>query len=64
VTKIQKLPPGVPWLAHPKTKWGIFLLNTILNVISSKFVMKMGELFSDKNKSPTDDTIELEEYGK
>ena len=64
VTKIQKLPPGVPALAHPKTKMGIFFLNTILNVISSKFVMKMGELFSDKNKSPTDDTIELEEYGK
>lgn len=64
VTKIQKLPPGVPWLAHPKTKFGIFILNAILNVISSKFVMKIGELFSDKNKSSTDDTIELEEYGK
>jgi 2-polyprenyl-6-methoxyphenol hydroxylase-like FAD-dependent oxidoreductase len=64
VTKIQKLPPGVPWLAHPKTKFGIFFLNTILNVISSKFVMKIGELFSDKNKSSTDDTIELEEYWK
>lgn len=64
VTKIQKLPPGVPWLAHPKTKMGIFFLNTILNVISSKFVMKIGELFSDKNKSSTDDTIELEEYEK
>jgi 2-polyprenyl-6-methoxyphenol hydroxylase-like FAD-dependent oxidoreductase len=64
VTKIQKLPPGVPALAHPKTKMGIFFLNTILNVISSKFVMKIGELFSDKNKSPTDDTIELEEYWK
>ena len=64
VTKIQKLPPGVPWLAHPKTKFGIFILNAILNVISSKFVMKIGELFSDKNKSSMDDTIELEEYGK
>ena len=64
VTKIQKLPPGVPALAHPKTKMGIFFLNTILNVISSKFVMKIGELFSDKNKSSTDDKIELEEYWK
>ena len=64
VTKIQKLPPGVPRLAHPKTKLGIFFLNTILNVISSKFVIKIGELFSNKNKSSTDDTIELEEYGK
>lgn len=64
VTEIQKLPPGVPRLAHPKTKLGIFFLNTILNVISSKFVKKIGQLFSDKNKSSTDDTIELEEYGK
>lgn len=64
VTEIQKLPPGVPRLAHPKTKLGIFFLNTILNVISSKFVIKIGELFSNKNKSSTDDTIELEEYGK
>jgi hypothetical protein len=43
---------------------GIFFLNTILNVISSKFVKKIGELISDKNKSPTDDTIELVEYAK
>ena len=64
VTKIQKLPPGVPRLAHPKTKLGIFFLNTILNVISSKCVIKIGQLFSDKNKSSTDDTIELEEYVK
>ncbi len=64
VTEIQKLPPGVPRLAHPKTKLGIFFLNTILNLISSKFVKKIGQLFSDKNKSSTDDTIELEEYGK
>ncbi|MDU0809286.1 FAD-dependent monooxygenase [Aquirufa regiilacus] len=64
VTKIQKLPPGVPRLAHPKTKLGIFFLNTILNLISSKFVIKIGQLFSDKNKSSTDDTIELVEYWK
>lgn len=42
VTKVQKLPPGVPWLAHPKTKLGIFFLNTILNVISSKPIRKIG----------------------
>jgi 2-polyprenyl-6-methoxyphenol hydroxylase-like FAD-dependent oxidoreductase len=64
VTEIQKLPPGVPRLAHPKTKLGIFFLNTILNLISSKFVKKIGQLFFDKNKSSTDDTIGLEEYGK
>lgn len=64
VTKIQKLPPGVPKLAHPKTKMGIFLLNTIIKIISSKAVQKLGSLFSGKEKSSTDDTIELPDYSK
>lgn len=62
VNKIQKLPPGVPKLAHPKTKFGIFVLNTILNVISSKAIQKIGTLFSSKEKSSTDDDFELPKY--
>jgi 2-polyprenyl-6-methoxyphenol hydroxylase-like FAD-dependent oxidoreductase len=61
VNEIQKLPPGVPYLAHPKTKWGILFLHTILNIISSNFVKKIANLFS-KDKSPYKDTIELPEY--
>lgn len=64
VTKIQKLPPGVPKLAHPKSKIGIAILNTIINIISSKAIKKIGALFTNKNKSSTDDTIELPDYLK
>jgi len=64
VTKIQKLPPGVPKLAHPKSKIGISIFNTVINIISSKAVKKIGKLFANKNKSSTDDTIELPDYWK
>ena len=59
VTKIQKLPPGVPKLAHPKSKIGISIFNTVINIISSKAVRKIGKLFANKNKSSTDDAFEL-----
>jgi 2-polyprenyl-6-methoxyphenol hydroxylase-like FAD-dependent oxidoreductase len=64
VNQIQKLPPGVPHLAHPKSKIGISILNTIINIISSKIVKSIGNLFSNKNKLSTDDTIELPDYWK
>lgn len=64
VNEIQSLPPGVPHLAHPKSKFGIFLLNTVINIISSKLVKSIGALFANKNKLPTDDTIVLPEYWK
>jgi 2-polyprenyl-6-methoxyphenol hydroxylase-like FAD-dependent oxidoreductase len=62
VNEIQKLPPGVPHLAHPKSKFGISLLNTVINFISSKVVKSIGSLFANKNKLSTDDTIVLPEY--
>jgi 2-polyprenyl-6-methoxyphenol hydroxylase-like FAD-dependent oxidoreductase len=64
VNNIQKLPPGVPHLAHPKTKMGISILNTIINIISSELVRKIGGLFTNKNKLSTDDSILLPEYFK
>jgi 2-polyprenyl-6-methoxyphenol hydroxylase-like FAD-dependent oxidoreductase len=63
INEVQKLPPGVPYLAHPKTKWGILLLHTILNVVSSNFVRKIANWFEKKDKSPYNDTIVLPEYG-
>ncbi|GGD69200.1 FAD-binding monooxygenase [Emticicia aquatilis] len=64
VNEIQKLPPGVPHLAHPKSKFGIKIFNTAINIISSNLVRGIGKLFSNKNKLPTDDTIVLPEYWK
>ena len=62
INEIQKLPSGVPYLAHPKSKIGISLLNTVINIISSKVVKSIGSLFTNKNKLSTDDSIMLPEY--
>lgn len=62
VTTLQKLPPGTPKLAHPKSTTGILILNTIINIISSKTVKKIGKIFSKKNKLSTDDIIQLPDY--
>ncbi|WP_332369590.1 FAD-dependent monooxygenase [Spirosoma telluris] len=64
VNQVQKLPPGVPWIAHPKTKLGISLLNTFLTLISSPVVQKLSNLFSSKNKPAEDDKITLPAYEK
>jgi 2-polyprenyl-6-methoxyphenol hydroxylase-like FAD-dependent oxidoreductase len=64
VNEIQKLPPGVPHLAHPKSQIGISIFNTVINIISSKVVKKIASLFTNKNKSSTDDSIILPEYWK
>jgi 2-polyprenyl-6-methoxyphenol hydroxylase-like FAD-dependent oxidoreductase len=54
----QKLPPGVPWIAHPQTRWGIALLHTVLRLASSpRLRHRVGALGS----SPADN-IELPDY--
>jgi 2-polyprenyl-6-methoxyphenol hydroxylase-like FAD-dependent oxidoreductase len=54
----QKLPPGVPWIAHPQTRWGIALLHTVLRLASSPLLRhRVGALGS----SPADH-IELPDY--
>lgn len=55
IKKVQSLPPGVPYLAHPKGKIGLYFMHTILRIIGSKFLAKLGKLFGSKNKSPYDD---------
>lgn len=62
VEKIQKLPPGVPWLAHPKTKFGVSVVNTVAGIVASNFVKKISKLFSAKEKETTDYGIELPDF--
>ena len=62
VNLVQKLPPGAPRLAHPKSKTGIALFNAVIRIISGRAVKKLSALFSAKDKSPTDDTIILPDY--
>jgi 2-polyprenyl-6-methoxyphenol hydroxylase-like FAD-dependent oxidoreductase len=33
--KAQNLPPGVPGIAHPDTKWGIWVLHNVIRVLAS-----------------------------
>lgn len=62
VEKVQKLPPGVPWLAHPKSKFGVSLVNTVAAIIASSPVKSISKIFSNKEKDVTKDEIELPEY--
>ncbi|AWG24760.1 FAD-dependent monooxygenase [Flavobacterium kingsejongi] len=62
VEKIQKLPPGVPWLAHPKSKFGVAVVNTVAGIVASRPIKAIGKLFSKKEKDVTKDDIELPEY--
>ena len=61
VTKIQQLPPGVPWLAHPSSSIGISIFNAVIRLISSRFAKRLGKLFSG-NKKQEDDGILLPDY--
>ncbi|MBL7706848.1 MAG: FAD-dependent monooxygenase [Taibaiella sp.] len=62
VEDIQNLPPGVPWIAHPKSKLGIALFNGVLGIVSSKAVKKVGKLFSGKKKKEVKEKIKLPQY--
>jgi len=64
VENIQRLPPGVPWLAHPKTKFGVSVVNTVAGILASPAVKKISKLFSSKNKDVTKDEIELPDFKK
>lgn len=62
VEDIQKLPPGVPWVAHPKTKFGISLFNAGISLASSKLIKKIGKLFSSDKPKKQVERIKLPNY--
>jgi len=62
VEEVQSLPPGVPWLAHPKSKFGVAIVNTVAGILASSFVKRIGKLFESKNKDVTKDEIELPDF--
>ena len=55
----QKLPPGVPWIAHPQTRWGLRLLHTVLRLASSRLVRHRVNTFGSSS-----DKIVLPDYAK
>lgn len=63
VEKVQKLPPGVPWLAHPKSRFGVSVVNTVASIVASRPIKAIGKIFSsNKEKDVTKDDIELPKY--
>ena len=62
VEDVQQLPPGVPWLAHPKTRFGVSLVNTIAGIMASRPVKTISKLFGSKEKDVTKDKIELPDF--
>ncbi|HRA07276.1 MAG TPA: FAD-dependent monooxygenase [Propionicimonas sp.] len=58
VKQAQKLPPGTPRIANPKTRIGIAALNTVVRLGATRFVSSIGgKLFT-----PPADDIDLPEY--
>ena len=62
VEDVQRLPPGVPWLAHPKSKLGVSVVNTVAGILASGAVKKISKLFSSKEEDVTKDKIELPDF--
>ncbi|KYF84969.1 FAD-binding monooxygenase [Sorangium cellulosum] len=58
VNRAQKLPPGVPWIAHPKSRLGISILHTVLRLAFSPRLRPR----EGWPGSSTADKIELPDY--
>ena len=58
VDRAQKLPPGTPRLAHPRTRAGLAVMRTLLRAAGSRPVRSLADRFS----SPTTDADELPTY--
>lgn len=58
VTTAQKLPPGTPRLANPRTRAGIATLHAVLRAAASPLAGKLAERLS----SPPADRIDLPDY--
>jgi 2-polyprenyl-6-methoxyphenol hydroxylase-like FAD-dependent oxidoreductase len=57
VALAQKLPPGVPWIAHPKSRLGVSLLHMVLRLASSPLLRRFEGPFGSSA-----DKIDLPDY--
>ncbi|KYF72010.1 FAD-dependent monooxygenase [Sorangium cellulosum] len=58
VDMVQKLPPGVPWIAYPRSRPGISVLHRVVRLASSPLARRLGGRLGS---SPADG-IELPDY--
>lgn len=61
VLKCQKLPPGIPKLVYPKSKFGVALLNCLVSIVGSKPLQWVVGLFANHKKT-TPLEINLPDY--
>ena len=55
VMKAQKLPPGMPWLIHPETEWGVWVMHSIVGFVCwSGIVTVMARLAGPGSRKPKD----------
>jgi len=57
VDKCQKLPPGIPGIVYPESKWGVTLLNKVIKIAGSKPVKYVMNLFSGTEKEDKKDFV-------
>lgn len=60
VESVQKLPPGVPWIVYPKSKFGVFVLNKAFAVAASDTVKKLMGLFTKKDDKHAEEEAEFD----
>jgi 2-polyprenyl-6-methoxyphenol hydroxylase-like FAD-dependent oxidoreductase len=58
VALAQKLPPGVPWIAHPQTRLGISLLHMVLRLASHPLLRRRVDMLGSSSANK----IELPDY--
>ncbi|CAM4066253.1 2-polyprenyl-6-methoxyphenol hydroxylase [Pedobacter westerhofensis] len=64
VEDAQKLPPFVPGIVYPRSKFGVSILNAVVSFFASRPVQSLINLFNTKKKKKVEKhEIELPDYG-
>jgi 2-polyprenyl-6-methoxyphenol hydroxylase-like FAD-dependent oxidoreductase len=63
VEKYQKLPPGIPKLVYPQSRFGVSILNGVVSLIGTKPVKWIIGLFGSDKKEPQKEIV-LPDYEK
>lgn len=66
VLSAQKLAPGMPWLIHPQTAWGVWFMRTLIWVLFGVF--QLGMMAARLRGPPANEgegerEVKVEEYG-
>jgi hypothetical protein len=61
VEQAQKLPPGTPRIANPRSRSGVTVMNTVLRIAANPTIGRLGGL-SSKLFTPPAEAIDLPTY--